>query len=92
MTKAQEIAKLKAQNAKLLKMLEEERQTVSRYKELSKIQNAYVAVALKKIGATKENPVPIINEEITEAIDRLDVRAVIGDNGEWKFYVEELKE
>jgi hypothetical protein len=62
------------------------------YKELSQIQNAYIAVTLKRMGATEENPVPIINDEITEAMDKLEVRAVVGDNGEWKFYVEELKE
>ena len=92
MTKAQQIANLEKKNAQLIKLLEEERRTVAGYKELSRIQNAYIAVALKRMGATEENPVPIINDEITEAMDKLEVRALIGDGCEWKFFVEELKE
>lgn len=90
MTKRQENSMLKAQNARLIKMLEEERQKVSGYKELSHIQNAYIAIALNRMGATAENPVPIINTEVTEAMERYEVRAVIGEDGGFKFYCEDM--
>lgn len=95
MTKAQEIAKVKGQNDKLRKMLADEREKVARYEDgegyegVYRIQNAYIAVLLSKMGATKENPVTILKEEITKAMEHYEVRAGIDEDGAWKFYVEE---
>ena len=98
MTKQRKIEQLEAKVEKLRKMLVDEREKVARYEDgegyegVYRIQNAYIAVLLSKMGATEEKPVPIINDEITEAMDKLEVRALIGDGGGWKFYVEGLKE
>jgi hypothetical protein len=84
-----EITKLKKNNEKLHKMLEEERNKVKGYEELARIHNAYIAITLKKMGATSDNPIPIINDEIKEAMEHYEVRAVVGDDGSWKFYCDE---
>ena len=96
MTKAQENAKLKAQNDKLRKMLADEREKVARYEDgegyegVYRIQNAYVAHLLVKMGATEENPVTILKEEITKSMEHYNVRADISEDGSWKFYVKEI--
>ncbi len=96
MTKAQENAKLKKQNDKLRKMLADEREKVARYEDgegyegVYRIQNAYIAVLLSKMGATEENPVTILKEDITKAMEHYDVRAGVSEDGSWKFYVKEI--
>lgn len=55
-------------NGKLLKMVEQERARVAGYEELAKLQVAYIAHLLQKLGATKDNPVTITNNDVTEAL------------------------
>lgn len=87
--KAKEAARRKRQNEKLRRMLEEEKKSVAGYEELKKIQSAYVAILLKKLGATEDNPVMITSDEIKEALAQDNVRAIIEDVGVWKFYCKE---
>lgn len=90
--KAKEAARRKRQNEKLRKMYEAERQKVAGHEELKRIQNAYVAILLNKLGATEENPVTITNDDVKEALANDNVRATISDVGVWKLYCEESKE
>lgn len=95
MTKQQKIEQLEAKVEKLRKMLADERDKVARYEDgegyegVYRIQNAYIAVLLSKMGAKEENPVTILMEDITKAMEHYDVRAGVSEDGSWKFYVNE---
>ena len=65
------------------------------YKEaqeiIHKTQNAYIAVLLKKLGATsKDKAVSITNEEITTAMAKCETKGDVPDIGVWSLYCEEV--
>ena len=86
--KAKEAARLKKQNEKLRKMYEDARKDIAGHEELAKIHTAYVGLLLEKLGATKENPVTITNEEVREALAKLDVRASVAGSCSFNLYCE----
>lgn len=62
---------------KLIKMVEEERARVAGYNELAKVHTAYISILLKRLGATDEKSAAnITNAEITEAMEKLEARAI----------------
>lgn len=68
-------------------MIEYERQITAGYEQTTKIQNAYIAILLKKLGAiSEETATTINNEEINRAIAIFDTRGSIPKMGEWKLY------
>ena len=87
--KAKEAARRKRQNEKLRKMYESERQRVAGHEQLASIQSAYITILLNKLGATKERPVAITKEEVTEALAKDIVRVGCADAGVFNFYIEE---
>lgn len=81
LTKNQEITKLKKQNERLLKMVSEEREKVGGYEQIAKVHSAYISILLKRLGATKDNMITITGEEVTEAMQKYEARAVGADKG-----------
>jgi len=81
MTKKQEMAKIKKQNDKLVKMLAEERQKVAGYEQLAKVHSAYISILLQKLGATKDNMITITSAEVTEALKKYEARALPSEDG-----------
>ena len=81
MTKKQEMAKIKKQNDKLVKMLAEERQKVKGYEQLAKVHSAYISILLQKLGATKDNMITITSAEVTEALKKYEARALPSEDG-----------
>lgn len=73
-------------NAKLLKMIADEREKVAGYEQIAKLHSAYITVLLQKLGATKDSPATITNEEVTEAMKK-EARGIPTGEG-WKLYVE----
>lgn len=88
-TKQQEISALKKKNEKLLKMLNEEREKVVGYEQVAKVHCAYIAILLKRLGATKDSAVDIQPQEIAETIDKDEARAVISESGTYSLFYEE---
>ena len=88
--KKREIERLKKKNERLLAMVEYEKQNSKGHEQVAQIQNAYVSILLKKLGATSEDTAIVIkNEEITNALDHCETRGSIPDIGVWKLYCEE---
>ena len=81
MTKKQEMAKIKKQNDKLVKMLAEERQKVAGYEQIAKVHSAYISILLNKLGATKDNMITITASEVTEALKKYEARAIQTEDG-----------
>lgn len=74
-------------NAKLLKMVNDERERVAGYEQLAKLHAAYIAHLLMKLGATKENPVTVTKDDVAGAM-KLEVRGLTTEEG-FKLYIEE---
>ena len=89
LTKDQELEKVKKQNQRLLKMIEEEREKVAGHEQIAKVHSAYIYILLKRLGATKDNAVGINSQEIAEAIEKDEVRAFISEQGALSLYYEE---
>lgn len=87
LTKKQELANEKKRNYKLMKMVSDERQKVAGYEQLAKVHSAYIAILLKRLGATRENPLTITAEETKEAILNYEARALI-ENGDYNLWCE----
>ena len=86
--KTKEIERLKNMNAKLRQMNDEKRLEVNGYRELTRIQNAYIAILLKKLGATKENPATMTKGEVKDAVAKGEpVMADVSDSG-YGFYID----
>lgn len=90
--KSKDAARIAKQNEMLRKMYESEREKSAGHEELAKIQNAYIAILLKKLGATNETPVTITNEDVKEVLGSDIVRVSVSEKGAWQFYIEESKE
>ena len=74
-------------NAKLLQMVSDEREKVAGYEQIAKLHAAYIAHLLRKLGATKDNPVTITKDDVAEAM-KLEVRGKPDGEG-FKLYIEE---
>ena len=81
MTKKQEIAKLREKNKKLIKKVVDEREKVAGYEEIVRMYSAYIAILLKKLGATEDNMITITAEEVTEALEKYVALAVQTEGG-----------
>ena len=90
--KAKEAARRKRQNEKLRKMYEDKRREVAGHEELASIQTTYIAILLKKLGATKESPVTITKDEVSAIFAKDIVRVGFESVGVFKFYIEEESE
>ena len=88
LTKSQELAQEKKKNARLLKMIGEEREKVAGYEQIAKVHSAYIAILLKRLGATADNAVGINSQEIAEAIEKDEVKAFISEQGAISLYCE----
>ena len=87
LTKQQRLEIEERKNAKLLKMVNDEREKVAGYEQIAKLHAAYIAHLLAKLGATKENPVTITRDDVAEAM-KLEVRGAPAGEG-FKLYIEE---
>jgi len=87
LTKKQEMEQLKKKNGKLLKMVAEEREKVAGYEQIAKVHSAYIAILLRKLGATQDNAIAITPAEVNEALEKYDTRAIAG-NDEFSLYYE----
>lgn len=87
MKKKQKLVKAKAQKERLLKMITDEREKVAGYEQLAKVHSAYIAILLKRLGATREKPLTITSEETKEAIMNYEARALI-ENGDYNLWCE----
>lgn len=85
MAKKQELEKLEKQNAKLREMLEKERENIAGYKQVSEIQNAFIAVLLNKLEATSDKKVAITQAEVNQAMTKYKVKTTVAVHG-WEFY------
>ena len=87
LTTKQRIEKMREQNAKLVSMVTEERERVAGYEQIAKLHAAYIAVLLKRLGVTKDNPVEITDADVQEAM-RHEVRGYPAGEKAWKLYIE----
>ena len=87
LTKQQRLEMEEKKNAKLVKMVNAEREKVAGYEQLAKLHVAYIAYLLQKLGATRENPVAITKDDVAEAM-KLEVRGTPDGEG-FKLYIAE---
>lgn len=73
---ARELAKEKAKNETLLKMVDEARKREAGYNQIAKIHSSYIAILLNKLGATADNTITINAEEVTKAMEKYEARAM----------------
>ena len=69
------VTELENKNAKLIERAERRDEEIQGYQELGKIHSAYIAILVKRLGATEDNPVEITRGEVYRAIDRYETRA-----------------
>lgn len=67
-------------------MVNDEREKVAGYEQLAKLHAAYIAHLLQKLGATKENPVTITKDDVTEAMNLKVLGAPCSEG--FKLYIE----
>ena len=87
LTKQQRLEIEERKNAKLIKMVNNEREKVAGYEQVAKLHAAYIAHLLTKLGATKENPVTITKDDVAAAM-KLEVRGAPAGEG-FKLYIKE---
>lgn len=87
LNKQQRLEIAERKNEKLIKMVESERERVAGYEQIAKLHAAYIAHLLRKLGATKENPVTITKGDVAGAM-KLEVRGAPCSEG-FKLYIEE---
>ena len=90
LTKKQELEKVKKQNDRLLKMIAEERQKVVGYEQVAQVNSAYIAILLKRLGATEDNKVDIQASEVSEALTKYITWATATEGG-FALYYDEVK-
>ena len=93
LTKKQELEKVKKQNNRLLEMVNAEREKVKGNEEIAKVHSAYIAILLKKLGATDSNKaITIPKGEVMKALEQYEARATTDtiDNS-WKLYCEVIE-
>ena len=90
LTKQQELEQERKRNERLRKMVKAEREKVAGYEQIAKAHSAYIAILLKKLDANRSNPVCIKAEDVAEALNTLETRAVSGEDGAWNLYWEKV--
>ena len=88
LTKKQELQIEKNKNYKLMKMIGEEREKVAGYEQVAQVNSAYIAILLKKLGATEDKPIDVPATDITEALSKYEARAVATEGGFGLYYVQ----
>lgn len=68
--------------------LKAEQQKIDGYKEVAKVNSAYISILLKRLGATEDNKVDVKATEITEALEKYETRAEAIDGGFALYYTE----
>lgn len=72
--------------------LNEEREKVKGYEEIARLHSAYISILLQKLGATKDSPITITKEDVTEAMQKYEVRALYETtDSTLKIYCEVIK-
>ena len=89
--KGKQIGRLKNWVKKLEDELAVEKQKAIGYEELTRIHNAYIAILLHRLNATKEESVAITKEEVSHAMNHFEARAFSQDEGVWNFYCDEVE-
>ena len=87
MTKKQELEKERERNGKLLAMVNDARERVRGYEQLAKVHSAYIAILLQRLGAAEDNAFNIKANEIADALENLETRALAMEDGSWSLYV-----
>ena len=90
-TKKQELERVKKQNKKLLKMINDEREKMAGYEQIAKVHSAYISILLNKLGATKDNIITITAEEVRGALRKYEARAMLTEEG-YSLYYEVIAE
>ncbi|MBQ4145888.1 MAG: hypothetical protein IJD36_04585 [Clostridia bacterium] len=90
-SKREELARVKKKNEHLLKMVQDAREREKGYEQVAQVYSAYIAILLKRIGATEDNPVTVGGKEIAEALNNIETLALPDDSGEWKLFYREKK-
>lgn len=75
-----EVALLKKQNERLMRMVAEAREKCRGYEQVAKVHSAYISILLNKLGATEDNKVTITASEVKEALTKYETRAVLGED------------
>ena len=57
-------------------MIAEERAKVAGHEQLAKVHSAYISILLNRLGATQDNPLPIMASEVKEAMQKYEARAI----------------
>ena len=70
---------------------EKEKEKVAGYEQIVKLYGAYVAILLEKLGATQDKPVNISKADATDAMGRIEARAMLSEDG-WGLYCEVVKD
>ena len=74
-------------------LLNDEKQKVKGYEELARVHSAYITILLKRLGATQDNMVTVTGEEIKEAMQKYEARAMYEPTDRsWKLYCEVIAE
>ena len=74
------------QKEKLKQMVEAEREKVAGYEQLAKVHSAYIAILLRKLEATKDNPINIKASDVTQALEMYESRAIATNDGFGLYY------
>ena len=90
MKKKQKLVKAKAQKARLIKMVTDEKEKVAGYEQIAKVHSAYISILLNKLEAKKDNPVTITASEVTEALKKYEARAMPAEDG-YSLYCEVIE-
>ena len=69
---------------------EAEMKKVKGYEEIARLHSAYITILLNKLGATQDNMVSVTAEEIKEAMQKYEARAVPSD-GSYSLYCEVIE-
>lgn len=79
--KKQKLIQQKAQKEMLVRKMREAREQVMGYEQLARVHSAYIAILLKKLGATEDNAVTITASEIREALEKCETRVKAAEGG-----------
>lgn len=67
-----------------------DKEKIRGYEQLANVHSAYIAILLKRLGATEDSAVSIQPQEIADAIEKAVVKVTISEDGTYNlFYAEE---
>ncbi len=76
----------------LSKMVNVEREKIKGYEEIARLHSAYISILLQKLGATKDSPITITKEDVAEAMQKYEARALYEPTDNcWKIYCEVIE-